>query len=184
MKVYADCISPLSTSIYKPGSFCVEEQNMKLVTNVFKNNGISPKRDLDNLILISIITENLIYNQNIWLIEYIIQNLNNAEKGYNDSKLVVYVGVGWGVGELLSQSLCLCLDINKQIFLQVWVKWKKAYQEIVLFLQWLITQKIQSKYYKQSILQFQIKPSKFWYNIPVLPLVVIINTITSACFLN
>ena len=109
MKVYADCISPLSTSIYKPGSFCVEEQNMKLVTNVFKKNGISPKRDLDNLILISIITENLIYNQNIWLIEYIIQNLNNAEKGYNDSKLVVYVGVGWGVGELLSQSLCLCL---------------------------------------------------------------------------
>ena len=47
MKEYADYQSS-STSIYKPGSFCVEEHNIKSIINKFDKHNISPKRDPNN----------------------------------------------------------------------------------------------------------------------------------------
>ena len=49
-----------SNSIYKPGSFCIEESNTKLISYDFDRKGISQKRDSNNLIAIYTNAKNLI----------------------------------------------------------------------------------------------------------------------------
>ena len=64
MKEYADYQSS-STSIYKAGSFCVEEQNKKSIHYKFDMNGISQKRDPDTkLISLTIGGKKLLSDQN------------------------------------------------------------------------------------------------------------------------
>ena len=74
MKEYTDYQSS-STSIYKPGSFSIEEQNMKSINNVFEKKGISQKHDSNNLIAISLGAKKITYCQYNQSLEYIIRKL-------------------------------------------------------------------------------------------------------------
>ena len=103
-----------STSIYKPGSFCIEENNIKSISSNFDTKGISQKRDSNNLIAISLNVKKLIYEQRFHSVDYIIQRLVNMARSYKGSKIVVSVGAGSGVTELSSSILTLCVDINKR----------------------------------------------------------------------
>ena len=115
MKEYTDYQSS-STSIYKQGSFCVEEHNVKSIDINFDRNGISQKRDPNNnnLITLSLSGKKLLSDPNIRSVEHIMKKLINVSKSYKGDKLVVSFGAGSGLTELSSEILCLCVDTNRR----------------------------------------------------------------------
>ena len=102
-----------SNSIYRPGSFCVEELNAKSFTFNFDKNGISQKRDSNNLIAMYTNAKHLINKSNFQSVDCITERLANAAKSYQGKEIVVSFGAGSGTTELASSTLTLCLDINK-----------------------------------------------------------------------
>ena len=104
MKDNTDYLSS-SSSIYKAGSFCVIEHNMKSISYCFDSTGISQKRDTNNLILTVSSSENILANSDIRCNEYIISKLMKAGKGYKGKHLVVSLGAGSGITEISSKVL-------------------------------------------------------------------------------
>ena len=113
MKENTDYLSS-SSSIYKAGSFCVIEHNMKSISYCFDSTGISQKRDTNNLILTVSSSNNILANSDIRCNGYIIDKLMKAGKGYKGKHLVVSLGAGSGITEISSNTLTLCLDIDKR----------------------------------------------------------------------
>ena len=103
-----------STSIYKPGSFCVEEYNMKSIISNFDQKGISQKRDSNNLIGIYLNARNLIYGETLRSMKYIFHRLVDMGKTYKGKDIVISVGAGSGITELSSSILTICIDNNKR----------------------------------------------------------------------
>ena len=71
-----------SNSIYKPGSFCIEESNIKSISCEFDRNGISQKRDSNNLIAIYTNAKTLINESKFQSVDYITQRIVNSAKTY------------------------------------------------------------------------------------------------------
>ena len=60
--------------------------------------------------------KNLLGNMKIRSVEFIVQQLTNVAKCYNGNEMIVSIGTGSGTTELLSQRLCLCINIDKRSF--------------------------------------------------------------------
>ena len=103
-----------STSIYKTGSFCVIEHNRKAVSYCFDSTGISQKRDKNNLILTVSSAIIFLAMPDIQSKQYVIDKLVKSGRGYKCNNLVVSLGAGSGITEISSNTLTLCLDIDKR----------------------------------------------------------------------
>ena len=103
-----------SISIYKPGSFCVEEQNVKSMSHVFDKKGICQKRDENDLIATVLNAKNLVLHPDMSSNTSIVEKLINSAKGYKSKDIIVSIGSGSGITEMSSQKLTLCIDINKR----------------------------------------------------------------------
>ena len=103
-----------STSIFKPGSFCVIEHNVRSMSYCFDSTRISQKRDNSNMIVTVASSKNIVLSPNIRSMKYIIEKLVKASIGYSGKNVVVSLGAGSGITEIASNTLVLCLDIDKR----------------------------------------------------------------------
>ena len=103
-----------SNSIYKPDSFCIQEGSLQLISYSADTKGISQKRDMNNLISISLNAKNALCDTKYDTVQSILKRVVNFNKVYSDKEIIVSVGAGSGITELSSSKLTLCLDKNKR----------------------------------------------------------------------
>ena len=120
---FVECLSTMkketdyqasSSSIYKASTICLEEKRENHITNKFNQVGICQKRDRCNLINIVLKAKNIVSNENINSVEYILDKMHDLNIDYTGNELIVSLGAGSGVTEMASNKFCLCLDISKR----------------------------------------------------------------------
>ena len=103
-----------SASIFDQNSICIQDYNPCSIESQFDSQQVPQKRDEKHYICIGYNAKKLLKNTSVDTFEHLIQMSKDKLKHYEGKEIILSMGCGNGATELLSDKLCVCLDVDKR----------------------------------------------------------------------